>query len=100
MSLFIDNPDIIALQPRLQNDDSGVRRIALIDLADLEEPDALPLLTESLLNDLDADVRGEAARLLAAWEEPEVIEALCQALIDPSENVREFAAQSLTQLKE
>ena len=44
---FIDNPDIIALQPRLQDSDAAVRLIALIELADLEEPDALPLLLQA-----------------------------------------------------
>lgn len=37
-----DNPDILDLLPRLNDVDAGVRRIALIDLADLEDPDGLP----------------------------------------------------------
>ena len=37
-----DNPDIVALLPRLDATDAGVRRIALIELADLEDPDSLP----------------------------------------------------------
>ncbi|MFS2128121.1 HEAT repeat domain-containing protein, partial [Pseudomonas sp. Pseusp97] len=94
-----DNPDILDLQPRLQDADAGVRRIALIELADLEEPDGLPWLAHALNHDDAASVRAEAARLLEAWEEPEVVDALCRALADSDEDVREAAAQSLSELK-
>jgi hypothetical protein len=57
-----DNPDIIDLLPRLNDLDAGVRRIALIELADLEDPDGLPWLTDALLVDANAEVRAEAAR--------------------------------------
>ena len=61
-----DNPDILALQPRLTAADAGVRRIALIELADLEEPDGLLWLVERLCEDPAEEVRAEAARLLEA----------------------------------
>ena len=83
-----DNPDILDLQPRLQHADPGVRRIALIELADLEDPDGLPWLTDALLVDPHVEVRAEAARLLEAWEAPEVVQALCAALADAAEPVR------------
>ena len=76
-----------------------MRRIALIELADLEEPEALPWLARALTGDAAAAVRAEAARLLEAWEEPDVVQALCQALADSDESVREAAAQSLSELK-
>ncbi|WP_024767014.1 HEAT repeat domain-containing protein, partial [Pseudomonas nitroreducens] len=98
-SLTTDNPDILDLQPRLQDADAGVRRIALIELADLEDPDGLPWLAHALTHDAAASVRAEAARLLEAWEEPDVVDALCQALADRAEDVREAAAQSLSELK-
>ena len=94
-----DNPDILALLPRLDATDAGVRRIALIELADLEDPDGLPWLTDALLVDAADEVRAEAARLLEAWEEPEVVQALCAALADAAEPVRLAAAQSLSELK-
>lgn len=94
-----DNPEILELLPRLEADDAGVRRIALIELADLEDPDALPWLTDALLVDGADEVRAEAARLLEAWEEPEVVQALCAALADGAEAVRLAAAQSLSELK-
>ena len=85
-SLFdvTDNDDILALQPRLTDEDPGVRRIALIELADLEEPDGLLWLVDRLAQDPTEEVRAEAARLLEAWEDEPVVEALCQALTDPS----------------
>ncbi|MEG6992752.1 HEAT repeat domain-containing protein, partial [Pseudomonas aeruginosa] len=45
-------------------------------------------------------VRGEAARLLEAWEEDAVVDALCAALADPVPAVADAAAQSLGELKE
>ena len=39
MTYETENPDIQALRPRLQAPDAGMRRIALIDLADLEDPE-------------------------------------------------------------
>src|SRR5690606_7753432 len=97
--LTTDNPDILYLLPRLEAVDAGVRRIALIELADLEDPDGLPWLTDALVVDPAAEVRAEAARLLEAWEEPEVVQALCAALADAAEPVRLAAAQSLSELK-
>ncbi|WP_312935806.1 HEAT repeat domain-containing protein, partial [Pseudomonas sp.] len=94
-----DNPDILALQPRLRDADASVRRIALIELADLEDPEGLPWLVAALASDADGQVRSEAARLLEAWEAPEVVEALCAALADSQEPVRLAAAQSLSELK-
>ncbi|EKT4465446.1 HEAT repeat domain-containing protein [Pseudomonas putida] len=94
-----DNPDIHQLLPRLADTDAGVRRIALIELADLEDPDGLPWLTDALLVDRDPEVRAEAARLLEGWEVPEVVQALCAALADTAEPVRQAAAQSLSELK-
>lgn len=94
-----ENSEIIRLRPRLQNPDAGMRRIALIELADLEEADALPWLTRALGTDEDGDVRSEAARLLEGREEPDIVQALCQALTDREQHVRAAAAYSLSQLK-
>ena len=74
-----DNDDILALQPRLTADDAGVRRIALIDLADLEEPDGLLWLVERLAEDPAEEVRAEAARLEATRIEAERQENARQA---------------------
>lgn len=94
------NASLIPLLPRLADSDAKVRRIAIIELADLEEPDALPLLIERLQQDPDAEVRAEAARYLAGWDDAEVVQALAQALSDPAEPVRQLASHSLTELKQ
>ncbi|RFU45071.1 HEAT repeat domain-containing protein [Paraburkholderia sp. DHOC27] len=89
-----------ALLARLAADDAAVRRIALLDIADLEEPDLLPALVSALRDDPAAEVRLEAARVLAAWEQEEIVEALCGALLDADSDVRAAAAQSLSELKD
>ena len=73
MTYETENPHIEALRPRLQAPDAGMRRIALIDLADLEDPDGLVWLVDSLRHDPATDVRAQAASLLEAWEEDEVV---------------------------
>jgi HEAT repeat protein len=94
------DPESAALLARLADGDAAVRRIALLDIADLEEVDLLPALVAALRNDPAAEVRLEAARVLASWEQPEIVEALCSALLDTDEAVRAAAAQSLTELKD
>jgi HEAT repeat protein len=96
---YTTHPDYLELQPRLQHTDATVRRIALIELADLEEPELLPWLINTLRNDLAAEVRAEAASRLASWEDADVVDALAQALTDGNRLVRDAAAHSLTELK-
>ncbi|WP_455733841.1 HEAT repeat domain-containing protein, partial [Burkholderia stabilis] len=94
------DPDHDALVARLAAPDASVRRIALLELADLEDPDLVPSFVAALRDDPSADVRGEAARVLGAWEQPDVVDALCRALLDPDDDVRATAAQSLSELKD
>jgi HEAT repeat protein len=93
-------PELAPFLLRLQEADPAVRRIALLDLADLEDEEALPILIDALRRDPDASVRLEAARVLAAWETPEVVTALLDALVDTATPVAEAAAQSLSELKD
>lgn len=85
---------------RLSADDAAVRRIAVIDIGDLEEPALLPALTAVLRSDPTAEVRREAAAVLAAWEREDVVEALCAALLDADGPVRDAASQALSELKD
>ncbi|NTX31595.1 HEAT repeat domain-containing protein, partial [Burkholderia pyrrocinia] len=94
------DPDLAALVARLSAPDASVRRIALLELADLEESDLVPSFVAALRDDPSADVRSEAARVLGAWEQPDVVDALCRALLDPDDGVRATAAQSLSELKD
>lgn len=93
-------PEAAALLPRLADADPVVRRIALLELADLEEPDTLPLIARVLAHDPAADVRREAAHVLGSWEEPWIADALCHALLDAGHEVRAAAAHSLSALKD
>lgn len=85
---------------RLQADDATVRRLAVLELADLEDEEYLPALSAALARDPDAEVRAEAARVLAGWDRAEVVDALAAALLDSEPRVRELAAQSLSELKD
>ncbi|WP_137955478.1 HEAT repeat domain-containing protein [Burkholderia sp. 4M9327F10] len=94
------DPETAALLARLADEDAAVRRIALLDLADLEDADLLPSLVSALRADPAPKVRLEAARVLASWERDEIVEALCGALLDPAAEVSAAAAQSLSELKD
>ena len=94
------DPEAVVLLPRLSDADPVVRRIALLELADLEDENLLPPIVHALRHDDSAEVRREAARVLAAWEGAEVVDALCRTLLDSDEAVRLAAAQSLSELKE
>ncbi|WP_013588851.1 HEAT repeat domain-containing protein [Paraburkholderia phenoliruptrix] len=89
-----------ALLSRLASDDAVVRRIALIDLADLEDACVIEPIVNALQCDASPEVRSEAAQLLASWERDDVVEALCGALLDPHDVVRASAADSLSELKQ
>jgi HEAT repeat protein len=89
-----------ALLLRLADADPSVRRIAVLELADLEDTALLPAFIATLGGDPAPDVRREAAAVLAAWESDEAVEALCMALLDIDADVRAQAAQSLSELKE
>ncbi|TKC92357.1 HEAT repeat domain-containing protein [Trinickia terrae] len=91
--------DAAALLPRLESADAAVRRIALIELADLEDERLIEPIVAALSGDAAQAVRAEAARLLGAWERDDVVEGLCTALVDPSHEVREAAAHSLAEVR-
>ncbi|WP_061164888.1 HEAT repeat domain-containing protein [Caballeronia temeraria] len=89
-----------ALAARFANADATVRRLAVIDAADLEDEAWLPLLADALRRDTNADVRRTAAQRLGAWDTDEAVDALCAALVDADIGTREAAADSLTALKD
>lgn len=88
------------IETRLHDADAGVRRLALIELADDGNPDDLGPLTEALAADAAAEVRAQAATLLAGWGGAAVVDALGAALLDPEAAVREAAAEALAELKD
>jgi HEAT repeat protein len=94
------DPEAAELLPRLASADAAVRRIALLALADLEDEAVLGPIVAALRTDTSSDVRAQAAEVLGAWERTDAVEALCEALADGAENVRDAAAQSLSNLKD
>ncbi|WP_206956095.1 HEAT repeat domain-containing protein [Trinickia acidisoli] len=85
---------------RLQSPDEAVRRIALLQLADLESAATIPAFIAALRGDEAAEIRQEAASILGAWERDDVVDALCAALLDADDDVRAAAADSLSELKQ
>ncbi|AXL53337.1 PBS lyase [Paraburkholderia caffeinilytica] len=94
------DPEAAALLPRLASADAAVRRIALLALADLEDEAVLGPIVTALRSDVSSEVRAQAAEVLGAWERADAVAALCEALADRAEDVREAAAQSLSNLKD
>ena len=80
------------LLARLHDADAATRRIALLQLADEEDADALPDVITLLAQAPSPEVRLEAARILATWEQPVTVAALARALEDVDGTVREAAA--------
>lgn len=91
--------EIAALQQRLLDSDPGVRRVALLAFADLEDEALLPTISSLLRQDPEPTLRAEAARALAGWGGDDVVDALADALRDESA-VRQAAALALTELKD
>ncbi|OXH87245.1 PBS lyase, partial [Burkholderia multivorans] len=61
-----DDADHAALLARLAASDASVRRVALFELADLEDAALVPAFVAVLRDDPSAEVRCEAARVLGA----------------------------------
>ncbi|MCI3206755.1 MULTISPECIES: HEAT repeat domain-containing protein [Pandoraea] len=101
-ALDVDTTDAdnVRLLARLSDGDATLRRLAVLDVAELEDDAWLPLLVERLRTDTDADVRRTAAERLSGWETDEVVESLCDALHDNDEATRAAAADSLSALKQ
>ena len=87
------------LQQRLISSDPAIRRVALLDFADLEDEALLPAIADRLRDDPDPALRTEAARALAGWGDAGAVDALAVALADEAQ-VREAAAQALAELKD
>jgi HEAT repeat protein len=93
------DPSLVDLRARLASPDAGVRRVAVLEFADVEDAALLPDLIALLGGDPDASLRAEAAHALAGRDDDAVVDALAAALRDEPA-VRDAAAQSLTELKD
>ena len=85
---FDDVVDLEDIRERLADPEASVRRIAVMELIETAEIEAIPLVIKALRDD-DAQVRAEAARVLDEFEGPEVIAALLDGLQDADPAVRQ-----------
>lgn len=84
---------------RLRDSDPGIRRVAVLDLVDSPEEEAVGLLIAAL-GDKDETVRMEAARMIDEFEPRDMMSALVGALTSEDQNVRNAAANALADLKD
>jgi len=91
-------PELDEIAEKCASDDAGVRRVAMLELADIVEDGAVPLLLKGL-HDTDIMVREAAVKALDAHDGIEVVEALIAALEDPIPGVKFAAAEVLAEKK-
>ena len=77
MSDFTD-PLLISIDLRLKDADAGIRRVAVMELVDSPEPEAVELLIIAL-SDTDENVRMEAAKVIDEFEPVDILDALVGA---------------------
>ncbi|HIE39774.1 MAG TPA: HEAT repeat domain-containing protein [Anaerolineae bacterium] len=84
------------LVARLSDPSAYVARLAADALAQFGQPAVEPLI--AALREGDAAARAGAARALSSIRPEEAIEALCQALDDPSAVVTYYAEEALERM--
>lgn len=84
---------------QLNQDDENIRFVAIMNIADEEQPELLAWLHYAVLHDPASKVRELAAARLEGWEVTTSLHTLAQALTDSHHNVRLAAAQSLSEIK-
>lgn len=86
----------------LKNTNNGFlfRAKAIIALLNIGNPDAVPSLSECLLNDNDEDIRPFAAYALGEIRNAAALPALITALNDPYGTVRQAAANALGKIRD
>jgi HEAT repeat protein len=94
---FESDVDDIALN--CASADAGVRRVAMMQLADVVDGGAIPLLIKGL-GDADASVREAAAKAIDEHDGDGVVAALVKALEDSVPAVRAAAAETLAEKKD
>lgn len=84
---------------QLNQDDENIRFVAIMNIADEEQPELLAWLHYAVLHDPASKVRELAVARLEGWEDTTSLHTLAQALTDSHHNVRLAAAQSLSEIK-
>lgn len=98
MSNYAD-PLLASIADRLAESDPGIRRVAVMELVDSPEDEAVELLIKAL-SDEDEAVRMEAAKVIDEFDPRDMMGALVNALTSPDENVQNAAANALADLKD
>lgn len=89
-------PKVRALLNRLASSDPNVSRKARVDLLNIDDPDAIPALTQALRNTGNEDLRRLYVAILKNMRGPRAIYYLVdQSLFDPSPQVREDARKAI-----
>ncbi|WP_415716738.1 HEAT repeat domain-containing protein [Roseibium sp.] len=83
---FEDESDFELLADKLGEDDPAVRRVAVMDLADTADPEAIPLIA-STVKDESPEVRLQAAIALGEFDGLATATALCLLLQDTDNRV-------------
>ena len=84
---------------QLNQDDENIRFVAIMNIADEEQPELLAWLHYAAIHDPASKVRELSAARLEGWEDTTSLHTLAQALTDSHHNVRLAAAQSLSEIK-
>lgn len=84
---------------QLNQDDENIRFVAIMNIADEEQPELLAWLHYAAIHDPASKVRELAVARLEGWEDTTSLHTLAQALTDSHHNVRLAAAQSLSEIK-
>ena len=93
------DPLLLRIAEQLDSPDPGIRRVGVMELVDSQEPEAVQLLIRAL-NDEDASVREEAAKVVDEFDADDMADVLVEALNSSDENVRNAAAHALADLKD
>ena len=73
------DPLLSSIAERLQDADPGIRRVAVMELVESPEPEAVDLLVMAL-SDADETVRMEAAKVIDEFDPRDMMDALVGAL--------------------
>jgi len=94
-----DDPQLRNVAERLDSPDSEIRRVAVLDLVDLDDAATAGLLMKAL-KDSCPSVRFEAAKIVDEFEADDIADALLDALSADDHRVRSAAANALADLKD
>ena len=91
--------DVEDVAERLRAADPSERRVAIIELGNSGDPDAVGYLAE-MVGDPDPGVRQQTALALGEFDGAEAAAALVKLLVDPEQAVAAAAADSLAEFKD